>query len=442
MRNVGSKKVIFMLLIGIFFILMGCLCNEWIVARFLAVGGRVHRPVDRTIIRMFDVCLVIIGMIIIRYRRLTMEQIKGFVKAYPRLSSLMFGILAAWILICSAEMFFFILLRVGNQAGNNVEMKKTEVRHLEGGSVEQVHSIKGSLFEYDELLGYKLKKNLRISVVLRSLDGRDICNVDYCTDEYGRRITPVDNMNHRDHYILFFGCSYTFGWGVKGDQTLPYYVGTLAPHYRPYNYGAGGYGTQQMLAKLQSGEVRREVGEANGMLIYVFLGEDTVRRAIGSMEYYNLWEWDFPYYAANGRGDLIRKGSLTTGRPLLSLCYGVLFHSQIAKYFNVNFPLTIGDSQFELTSRMIEEAHKCYQNEFGNENFYVLFYPSYPSCKRIVPYLRRAGIKYLDYAALIDMAKPGNLIELDGHPAPGVHKAIAWQIVKDLGIIAHGTGNK
>lgn len=441
MRNGGSKKVRFILLSGIFFILMGCFCNEWVVGRFLAADGRVHRPVDRTIIWMFDVCLVIIGMIIIRYRRLTMEQIKGFVKAYPRLSSLMFGILAAGIVICCAEMLFFILLRVGNHAGNSVDMRKREVRHSEGGLVEQVRSIEGSLFEYDELLGYKLKKNLRISVVLRSLDGREIYNVDYCTDEYRRRITPMDNMNHRDHYILFFGCSYTFGWGVKGNQTLPYYVGTLAPRYRPYNYGAGGYGTQQMLAKLQSGEVRREVGEANGMLIYVFLGEDTVRRAIGSMQYYNLWEWNFPYYTTNRRGDLIRKGSLTTGRPLLSFCYGVLFHSQIAKYFNVNFPLTISDSHFELTFRMIEEAYKCYQDEFGNKNFYVLFYPSDPSSRRIVPYLRRAGIKYLDYAALIDLAKPGNLIELDYHPVPNVHKAIAPHIVKDLGI-AHGTGGK
>ena len=81
-------------------------------------------------------------------------------------------------------------------------------------------------------------------------------NGTYTTDAYSRRVTPIDHLEQRSSFLLFFGCSVTFGLWVNDDETMPY-VAQYASHYRPYNYGVSGYGSHHMLAQLQSRELKK-----------------------------------------------------------------------------------------------------------------------------------------------------------------------------------------
>jgi len=65
----------------------------------------------------------------------------------------------------------------------------------------------------------------------------------------------------------------------------------------------------------------------------------------------------------------------------------------------------------------------------------VLLYPGVRFGKDIIPYLARAGVKYLDYADFINWPHPELSLEGRGaHPTAQGHRIIAAQLAQDLGI--------
>src|SRR5262249_15792879 len=177
-------------------------------------------------------------------------------------------------------------------------------------------------------------------------------------------------------------------------ETMPFYASQFAPAYRAYNYGIPGYGTQQMLARLQSDKIDQEVNEKNGILIYVFI-DHHVKRVIGSSETI-WWAASWPYYTLDASDNLVRKGSFTSGRPFLSLLYYLLSKSQIATYFHVNLPREIDDNDIKLTAKIIERSRNIFRDKFKNSDFYVLFMPGSQLVGKFIPHFEAAGIKYLD----------------------------------------------
>ncbi len=287
----------------------------------------------------------------------------------------------------------------------------------------------------DELLGYKLKPDVQASVVQME-NNQVIYDVVYSIDEYGRRITPVDNPEKRDKFILFLGGSFTFGDGVHSNETLPAYVGQFAPEYKPYNYGVPGYGTQQVLAKLDSGEVVSGVQEEQGIAVYNFICSH-IKRVIGSMDVHNVWGEHMPYYTLNSNDKLIRKGDLVSGRPTLSVIYAIMSISHTAKYFNITLP-RLNDSHIAFTARVIEESAKAFKRDFNSDAFYVLIYPPASCAPTLISYLEEVHIKYLDYGTLLD-GDDDRVWQPDRHPTALGHKIVAEKTAVDLGIIGSKT---
>jgi hypothetical protein len=205
----------------------------------------------------------------------------------------------------------------------------------------------------------------------------------------------------------------------------------MSPEYQPYNCAVGGYGPQHMLAKLQSASLKQEVKESSGALVYVFQ-DDHVNRAIGSMFVYNLWGSRMPFYTFDRDGQLVYKGNFTSGRPGLSRLYRFLGKSEIAKYFHVNLPAEINDEHLRLTARIVEESARTFKRQFGSDAFYVLFYPGSGYSASLIPYLKKAGVKYLDYSKLLDMKASGYAIPGDGHPTAKAHQRVAAQLAQDV----------
>lgn len=289
----------------------------------------------------------------------------------------------------------------------------------------------------DPILGYKLMPNA-LERHTEEYGRRLIFNVLYKTDDEGRRATPIESTHRRSKFILFFGDSYTFGWGLGQRQTLPYYVGQLAPDYHPYNYGVSGWGPAQMLDLLKMRDLRREVHQKEGFAVF-FLMDDHVGRVIGANFISADWGSHLSHYVLDGNGGPRREGNFATGRPLTTLFYKVLGWSNVMKYFDLELPTHYSDTDYRLTAKILAESQEILEKEFKLDGFFVILsvYPG-DAKERLAPYLekiRMIGIKYLDCTTLYDAGDPLYRIDkLDGHNSALANRLTAAAIVKRLDI--------
>jgi hypothetical protein len=333
-----------------------------------------------------------------------------------------------FLLVCIEAAFFFL-----NRSQDQLE--DVALDFIKGGETANVQ-FRGeharALFQRDDWLGYKPVPNTQV-VASREKAGKVLYNVVYSIDSHGRRVTPVENLGSVSHYILFFGGSYTFGEGVNDNETMPYYVSQLVPKYRSYNYGAGGYGPQHMLAKLQSEEITTEIDEPQGIVIYTFMIEH-INRAIGSMGIHSQRGELMPYYLIDTDGRLVRNSNLVSGRPTLSIFYWIASKSQTLRYFGIDFPLRYSDEHLKTTVRIIEESRNTYRDKFNSDEFYVLIYPGL-GFPELIPFLEAAGIRYLDYSDIPPIYNDDFWLG-EGHPTAKAHRIVAEKLVQDLGIVA------
>jgi len=277
--------------------------------------------------------------------------------------------------------------------------------------------------------------------------GEPVYDVQYSIDALGRRVTPGAAADARGRFLLFFGCSVTFGEGVQDTETLPHFVAERAPQVRTYNYGFHGYGPQQLLARLETQDLRAQVAEPDGDLVYLFI-DAHVNRAIGSMVVYTGWADTAPYYRAGADGSLVRDGTLTTGRPMTSILYSILGRSQVLKRWHLDVPLAITERHIDLTARILAASARRFHEQFGGGRFVVVISSSagdlcpWPAGKRpgstyaarLGRALNRLGVEFLDYTTLFDAADPAYAILKDCHPTPRAHRRVAEQLVTDLGL--------
>jgi hypothetical protein len=263
-----------------------------------------------------------------------------------------------------------------------------------------------------------------------------IYDTEYATDFKGRRITPQKNLKQKSRFILFEGASTTFGFGVNPQETLPFYVSDLASNYRAYNYGTFGAGPNSVLARLEHTNPKEEVREKQGLLIYPMI-DAHMRRPLGPMSMMYNGAVGADYYKIDGENNLIHAGSFESGRPWLTRFYIFLAHSRIVQYFKIDIPWAVSESQVRYVARLLEESKKVFQQKFGSDDFYVLFWPDSIQVKRLIPYLNAAGVRFLDYSRLPvhEMTHGNDVIKYDGHPTALTHKIIALKIIQDLKLL-------
>ena len=337
---------------------------------------------------------------------------------FSRILAVGFGVFVGLLLVFLIEGTFYLLNK----------QRPTEPEKVLEGSYAR-----GELHQRDSLMG-SIPKSLAEASSRLTYDGEVIWDILYTTDQFSRRATPVPDSNQAEEFVLFFGCSYTFGLGVEDYETLPAVFGATVPHYRPYNYAFPGYGTQHMLTKLRKGISPSEVEEKRGILVYIYLEDIHETRVIGSMYVANKFGRRFPYYEMDSGGALHRKGTMTTGRPVLSFIYPLLGKSQLVRYYKLDFP-KLGDRHYKITARMIEESKQLFESQFESTDFIVVMFPTKKNSahRRLIPYLEKAGIKYLDYLDLFHQnPDEGYWFRGDGHPTPQALRMIAEQLAQDL----------
>jgi hypothetical protein len=420
-------KVSLTLLIGTTLVCIGLSANPWSLAQFSFDG--ILEFETRVQIWFFDAVLILLGVALILWSRRTPSGVGlRYWNTYPKTVALSLGIGLASVLLLLTEGLFHFL--------NRAQPKDPRVyEHLEEG--QSGNSIDVDFHQRDALLGYKPAPNRRL-VSKMMLSGRQIYSVTYSTNAHGWRVSPVSAGRKADRFVLFFGCSFTFGQGLQDDQTLPFYAGQLASGYRPYNFGVMGYGPQQMLALLQDGSIKREVGEKEGILIYVFI-DDHMNRLIGSRYVVQTLGKHMPYFYLDSNGNLQRKGSFASGRPGLTLLFWFLQRSAIATYFQIGMVDPIGTDEFDLMAKVLVESRAAFSRLFSTDRFYVLIYPGSRRGKRLMPYFEKSQIRFMDYSNLFDPTDEDLHIEGDPHPTAKAHRLVAKQLTRDIGIQDVGT---
>ena len=285
--------------------------------------------------------------------------------------------------------------------------------------------------ETDSIVGYRLPANLTLNYVKKRRD-EVVYDSKFSTNKDHLRITPTDSIIDKDKYAAFFGCSFTFGEGLQSNETSSYYFQSQNPSFQPYNFGNSAYGPHQMLALLQSGRAKKIVKEKNGIAFYTYMS-DHINRAVGGTNSFTNTGGNAPYFALED-GKIVRHGLFNNGHSKLKVWfYNLIFNSNICRYFSIGYPFWMSDSEYKFIAELLIESAAEYKRQFGNDNFYVVFYPDQKDyATKIIEHLKGRNIKYLDYTKLFDHDLPQYHIKYDKHPSALANQTLVKQIIKDV----------
>jgi energy-coupling factor transporter transmembrane protein EcfT len=262
-------------------------------------------------------------------------------------------------------------------------------------------------------------------------DGKEKIVAEYNFDEFGRRFTPKFSKSEENKkYAVFFGCSFTLGYLVNDDQTSAGNFSKEDTNYHVYNYAMDSYGTNQLLALMQSERLPKEVKEKQGVFVYFYLDRH-IRRAVGDQYLIEarMFTNNSPYFESSG-DTLIRNKGFETGRYWTTQLYKILNYSYILRYFNIKFPILFPGKQADFTAQLIDQSYKNYKKNFGKNDFYIVIYPGQNN--EILKHIKEKGIKVLDYSKLFDINSPVYSIPGDFHPTPFAYQTVAKQLAKDI----------
>ncbi|PWK26350.1 hypothetical protein LV89_02521 [Arcicella aurantiaca] len=282
---------------------------------------------------------------------------------------------------------------------------------------------------WDNVLGYKPNPDT-VHTGTRTKDGKVIYSITYATDHNSLRVTPIDTTKPRMKYAQFFGCSMTFGEGVQSNETLPYYFAKFDSTYRPYNLAYSGYGPHQMLARLETNQLKNIVKEKAGVGFYIYIN-DHVNRVLGTMTNFSYNGGNAPYFHKVG-SELKHDGLFKDSRKIRSLIFEKLLKSNILKLFKIGYPFKITDEDYELTAEVMAQSAKLFKEQFGNDNFYVIIYPTSVDSFLIINLLKQKGVKVLDYSKLFNPLDAKYAIPFDEHPTALANEVLIKQLVKDI----------
>ena len=282
-------------IIGLIFIAMGIIFNEWTIAKLFSHDGSINNPSQKIIIWCFDVIAVFIGFIIIRY--------KHHVKQIGR-----------EIVFTVVTFIIFLFL-------------------LEGGMrmYHYFNSLQDSRkVDFTEQLGWKTQENwswTRSQVEPRT---GEIYKVVFSTTKYGFRV--FGDTNTKKFKIFVLGDSYTHGTTVSDGYTYYDYLKKNHKNIEIFAFGTGGYGSLQeyMILDKYFDEIKPD------MILWQFCSNDLINNSyeLESLSYRNNDRNFRPYYNRhNGQITLLYP------RQDLGWIYRIIQHSHLLKFLNIRLDI-------------------------------------------------------------------------------------------------------
>jgi len=278
--------------------------------------------------------------------------------------------------------------------------------------------------EPDPVLGYRPIPRHIWSHCVKKYGSTEVYDATYTSLDSGWRVTP-QRGDTADTAVVFFGCSFTFGEGLKDSEAFPYRVGQLlGDRYQVFNLGFSGYGAHQMLAEIESGRLDPMLGGYKKTHFYFLTIESHVERCGGLM----LWDRDSRRYELD-HGEVVDTGTFREHLSLPRRLAEWVFRKSFVFELLFNRPKPAERKRMtELHLAILEKCNKLLLEKYG-QPLVVLLWPGAESFKEP---LTRAGVATVELAPLLpgyrDASNPYR-IPHDGHPNARAASIIAETIV-------------
>jgi hypothetical protein len=286
----------------------------------------------------------------------------------------------------------------------------------------------------DPDVGYRHIPNGEIRHIVRT-EKEIVFDVTYHFDEYGRRKADIREAEKRDKFIALFGCSFTYGNAIQDNETLNYFFAKELNRYYPYNYGIAAMGANAALGLAESGRLKKEIPQREGVFLYIFI-DSHVNRTVGNLPSLS-WNFGSPFYEIVD-GQPINKGSFLTGRPITSkLLLGLYsFLYNFTNLGNREFPPTLSKDQ-RYTCAILKGIKNRLASDFPSSPFYVVKHPTGGGMNTVLKScLEESGVSLITFSDEFEKQfhqSDANLsVKYDGHPNGLANKIIAAELVKIL----------
>ncbi|MFI5349914.1 MAG: hypothetical protein ACHQ2Z_10240 [Elusimicrobiota bacterium] len=271
----------------------------------------------------------------------------------------------------------------------------------------------------DDELGYRNAKDVRASSA--EFFGKEkLYDAVYSLDHNGWRRTPEAPATAPA--VLFFGDSFTFGWGVDDAEAFPaVFESKSRGRYLAVNLSVNGWGPHQMLRMLQLGKERSAAGSHRPAAAFYFALPIHVERAAGLM----IWDQRGPRYEIDGSGTLRYRGAFH-GR-LWAKVVDILSHSNFLSGAWYRLIPRIGGGRRDIDRfvAVVAESRRLFHERYGGELYVVMNWPDdlFPMqrqlCRGAVVCLRTQELGVPDHRL------PGYFISAkDRHPSARWHQAL------------------
>jgi len=239
------------------------------------------------------------------------------------------------------------------------------------------------LYVHDDLLGWAPIKSHQAHAIKANASGLFhhpvglLFDTTYTIDSNGLRRAPPYRTDDLAGTALFFGCSFTFGEGLKDSETLPFQVGDQSGGgYRTFNFGFQGYSPAQMLAAIEVGMVRRVVDTTPQYAFYVAIPTHVYRVAgrVGRPEHAPRYVLD-RYGGVHQEGHFENREDLALARGLGFRIRGELAKSAIWRTLSTH-DYSINDDDIRLYFAVVQRAQELLTAQYPDIQFRVILYPA------------------------------------------------------------------
>lgn len=253
----------------------------------------------------------------------------------------------------------------------------------------------------------------------------------FTIDSKKRRLVPDSKQLLNNEEVLFFGCSYAFGFNNKDNETLPYFFQELSKN-KVFNYGVMGGSpiqTYQIIKKKK--DAFSDLTSKNPTAIYIFF-TDQINRANNSPSYLFWGPLSTPYYTLK-KGELSGGGFLLHEKPLLFWSYYVLRSSKFLQFIvSLSPPKAnkVNSEDLKLPLKLISESAKLFKEKYPEGRFLVYLYNGDSTIREA---MENEGLKLLNKETFLDQFGQNPLyFQKDHHLSPLGNQTMAKDIFNAL----------
>lgn len=307
------------------------------------------------------------------------------------------------IKIITLNISFLILAVVLLEIYSHYEVQKTYAT-----IIEAQNKINKRLGEPKIKLGYKLLHKFNYS-------------------KFEKEMRPPTYTKSKKRPLIFFGCSYTYGWGLNQNQLLPTKVAKLS-NRTTYNRGVAASGTQHIYYQLSNKDFYKEIPDAE-YIIYTFIYDHINRLHKYQLTFFGK-EINLRYKIKNGK--------LQEIQPVFSPFYSLYTVKRIQADIEQN-KLENKNESFNLFLTILKESMKQAKMHYPNVKFVILLYKD-PWNSNLttsqINLIKKEGFIVIDAEDLVghELRSKKYRLEDDDHPSEQAWNEIAPKLVKKLNL--------